>query len=258
MSAASPSVAPTSTERVRDVDGTFNLRDLGGLSTVDGRVIAPGRFLRSGSLAGLTSRGRVELDRLGVLRVVDLRTIVERSAAPDALIGSAARCTAVPLLTGALSSMASVPTLGDLYLGLLDDEGTGIVTAVQVLLDQPDTGGVLVHCSAGKDRTGVLVALVLLAVGVGRDAVLDDYALTEQLLPTSFGPAALAMAEQVRASGMTVDDDAVMALATRSPRAALDEAIQHVVDQWGSAAGYLWAHGLPDDGIDALRARLLV
>jgi len=256
--AASLSITPTGAERVRDVDGTFNLRELGGLSTVDGRVIAPGRFLRSGSLAGLTSAGRAELDRLGVVRVVDLRTDAERSAAPDALIGSAARCTAVPLLAGALSSMASVPTLDDLYLGLLDDEGAGIVAAVRVLLEQPDTGGVLVHCSAGKDRTGVVVALVLLAVGVSRAAVLDDYAITEQFLPTAFGPAAIAMAAQVRASGMSVDDEAVLALATRSPRAALDAAIEHVVDQWGSAAGYLWAHGLPDDGIDALRARLLV
>ncbi|MBF4582518.1 tyrosine-protein phosphatase [Curtobacterium sp. VKM Ac-2865] len=257
--AASPSVTPTVTptvdERTLEVGGTFNLRDLGGLPTVDGRVLARRRFLRSGSLAGLSSAGRAQLDRLGVRSVVDLRTDPERSAAPDALVGSAAQGMTIPLLAGAASSMVSVPTLHDLYRGLLDDEGAGIVESVRVLLERP--GGVLVHCSAGKDRTGVVVALVLLALGVDRDDVLDDYTATERFLPASFGPAAIAMARQVRERGIAVDDDAVLALATRSPRAALAAAIDHVDDQWGSAAGYLWAHGLPDDGVDRLRARLL-
>ncbi|MGU3411308.1 tyrosine-protein phosphatase [Microbacterium sp. M1A1_1b] len=253
--AANTLASRTADERSAAVSGTFNLRDLGGLRTTDGRTVVTGRLFRSGSLAGLDNQGRGQLDALGVRSVIDLRSDAERLAAPDALVGSAVRATAIPMLAGAASTMTTVPTVSELYRHLLDDEPAAVAEAVRrVARDEP---GVLVHCSAGKDRTGVVIALVLLAVGVDPEDVLDDYQATERFLPDTFGATASAMVRAAHEQGMDVDDEAVQQIATRSPRTAMQAAIAHLTERWGSATGALRAAGLSDDDLTALRDRLL-
>lgn len=247
---------PDPAERSVDLDGSFNARDAAGLATTDGCRFVRGRLLRSGSLGGLTDDGRARLRSLGVTTVLDLRTDAERSAAPDALVGSGATAVPVPMLAGAVASMTDVPALDDLYCRLLDDEPTAVADAVRVVA-HAGTEGVLVHCSAGKDRTGVVVALLLTVLGVPTATVLDDYAATETFLPDSFGQAAQELVAQLADSGEHLDGDRVLELATRSPRAAMERALQHLQETHGGAEAYLRSAGLADADLGALRHRML-
>ena len=131
------------------------------------------------------------------------------------------------------------------YLGYLVDRTENVVEAVR-LLGRPDAGPALVHCAAGKDRTGVLVALVLDAVGVERDAVVADYALSAEQVEAMWR-------RWTAAAGVEMPDD----LGPHLPRAEVIEAVLARLDEeHGGAAGWLRANGLEADALDRLRARL--
>ncbi len=110
----------------------------------------------------------------------------------------------------------------------------------------------LVHCTVGKDRTGVTIALALSAAGVDREAVIADYARTETLLPEARNRAVLAALRAQHPGSRHLEE-----LATRSPAAAMREALAEVDARHGSPAGYLRDHGLGDDELRALRGRII-
>jgi hypothetical protein len=136
------------------------------------------------------------------------------------------------------------------YLGYLSDRGENVVTAVR-LLAAPDAGPSLVHCAAGKDRTGVLVALMLDAAGVERDAVVADYALSAEQVEALFR-------RWTTASGEPMPED----IARHLPRAeAMAAVLAHLDAEYGAnssggAAGWLCANGLDEESLTRLRARL--
>lgn len=193
-----------------DLEGAVNVRDVGGLPTIDGRSTRPGVLLRSDNLQDLTPAD-VELlvDRLRVQTVVDLRSTGEvHLAGPGPLKGTGLahhHLSLIPEWDGepdeaeverALDvtvhevddravpgSLPRLPAharekdptdLGDHYLGYVRDAPGGVASALKVLAD-PGSGTTLVHCAAGKDRTGVIVALALSLAGVTREAVVADY-----------------------------------------------------------------------------------
>lgn len=151
---------------------TPNLRDLGGLRTADGHAVRPHRVLRSavpsaddvapGSIAWPPSL------------VIDLRSPTE-SEAVHPLTGAGARVVNLPLLS-ALRPGEQAQDLAELYLRVLEHAAHHLVELVREVGAAP--GPTLVHCAAGKDRTGVSIALLLRLVGVPRDVVLADYLLT--------------------------------------------------------------------------------
>jgi protein-tyrosine phosphatase len=117
-----------------------------------------------------------------------------------------------------------------------------------IVSDQP----VLVHCTVGKDRTGVTVAIALAAAGVDHDAVIADYARTEGLLPASRTRDALAWLRSAHPDAVHLED-----LATRSPAPVMRQLLTGMTARYGSAADYLRAHGLSDDEIAELRRVLI-
>jgi hypothetical protein len=152
---------------------------------------------------------------------------------------------------------AALPETGDdtdpllrSYLGYLFDRTENVVEAVR-LLGRADAGPALVHCAAGKDRTGVLVALVLDAVGVEREAVIADYALSAEHVEAMFR-------RWTTALGREMPDD----LTPHLPRAEVIATVlarldaEHGDGRRGGAAGWLAANGLEDDAVARLRARL--
>lgn len=250
-----PARQPSISARSRHVDlpGVVNLRDVGGLPLAGGGSVRPGRLFRGAALGTLRPEAATWFDASPIDTVFDLRTLDERTRLPDDL-GTRRAVTHVhlPLLEGSLqASLAGLPTLPDLYRTLLDHDAAVFVRIARTLAIRSDSG-VLVHCTAGKDRTGVAVALILLAVDTRQDAVVTDYAATTEQLAGSWLEGAL---QRVRAAGGVLTDELVTLIA-EAPPAALEAAIDHLDTTHGGAAEYLARNGLGDGELDALRDSL--
>ena len=228
------------------VDGVSNVRDVGGMPSAGGRVRS-GVLLRSGQLSGATTAGASAL-RASVDHIVDLRDGEEVAAEPTEIEGP--DTTHLPLFLGSVRSFFEADTsLDDLYLHLLEESGQRLVEAIRIISRGRRT---LVHCTVGKDRTGVTVALALSAVGADREAVIADYALTESQLPAQ---RSRRIAEYLR----TQHPEAVhaVALATQSPAPVMRRLLEQIDERWGSAAGYLRAQGMTEDELTALSTALV-
>jgi hypothetical protein len=168
-----------------DLDGAVNVRDVGGLPTVDGRTTRSGVLLRSDNLQDLSEADVARLvGELGVRTVLDLRSSGEAHLTGPGPLHAAGpvhhQLSLIPEWDGepdsaevdrALDSARKDKALPSLPPA---KAGPNLGRALRILAD-PASGTTLVHCAAGKDRTGVVVALALSLVGVRRDAVVADY-----------------------------------------------------------------------------------
>jgi len=234
---------------VVDVPGTFNFRDVGGLSAGEGRTRS-GVLFRSGNLAHLEPAGRDRVAGLGIRRIVDLRDDDERRREPSRLDGLGIDTVHLPMYAGSVSSFfADDLSLGDVYRALVDGSASRLVEAARAVLEvQP----VLVHCTVGKDRTGLSVALILAAAGVDDDAVLADYARTEALLPATRNESVLRYLRQRYPGARHLED-----LVTRSPAEAMRAVFDDLRLRYGSVVEYLQAYGLTAVEIAELRRALV-
>ncbi len=231
-------------------EGLDNVRDVGGLPLRDGGATRSGVILRSASLHWATSADvRRLVDDFGLRLVLDLRTPREIDRDGPTPVAAAGVETVALNLVGASRELPETgedtdPLLRN-YLGYLDDHPANIVEAVRRLA-APDAGPALVHCAAGKDRTGVLVAMVLEVVGVERGAVVDDYAQSSAQIEALFR-------RWTTASGEPMPAD----LGPHHPRAEVMEAVlARLDDAHGGAAGWLVERGLDAAALDRLRTRL--
>lgn len=249
MSARTDHVA----QRRHVVPGLHNLRDIGGYPTAGG-AIEWGRVFRSDAPSGLDPHGWSRIEALGVAEIIDLRGTAERESAPVEPTSERIAVRAVPVYDDASPAALgqAIPDLGDLYRTILDTRPDALVEAVQQVIGGLARGGVLVHCTAGKDRTGVVVALLLGAVGVDPEDIVADYAATEALLAESW---AARMVKRLERDGRMLSPEAV-ALVTTSPAPAMAAMLDHL-DGYGGAVGYLTGHGLGDAELELLAARLI-
>jgi len=171
-----------------EVEGCYNIRDIGGYSTATEKTVKQLRFIRSGSLFGLTEHGKARLLDLGVQCVVDLRSHKEVSSRPDTVIEDSRFCWHhLPMLDHIYSCMAQdlpdsfPPSLEEMYLSLLE-ESAAVFGQLFELFAHPDYQSYVFHCTAGKDRTGIVAALLLSLAGVDEQTIVEDYAHSEELL----------------------------------------------------------------------------
>jgi len=249
-----------------DLEGAVNVRDLGGLPTDDGGETAAGRLLRADNLQELSRSDVRRLVRdLGLTLVVDLRSSAElASEGPAPLDGVAgvrhlhhpvlpeagsATDASDPLLTRAdrdRSRYPADPICGH-YLGYLEDRPDQVVGAVRSIAR--DEGVVLVHCAAGKDRTGVVVALALAAAGVRPQAVVADYAATGERIE--------AILNRLRRSPTYARDiDNLPAEAHRARPETMVAFLEQMDSRYGGVARWLTDHGLSAEELDLLRTKL--
>ncbi len=250
-----------------DLDGAVNVRDLGGLPTDDGGETVAGRLLRADNLQELSPSDVRRLVRdIGLTTVVDLRSSAELASegpAPlDAVravrhvhhpvvpeIGVATDVVAAALLVKRQqdrSRFPSDPTCGH-YLGYLEDRPDQVVGAVRSIAH--DQGAALVHCAAGKDRTGVVVALALTAVGVRPQAVAADYAATSERTQ--------AIVDRLRRSPTYARDiDSVPAEAHRPRAETMAVFLEQMDSRYGGVTQWLTDHDLSAGELDLLRTKL--
>jgi protein-tyrosine phosphatase len=186
-------------DRVVRLQGASNFRDLGGYVGRDGRPLRWRRLFRSDHLGNLTAADRRVLAEFGLARAFDFRGLAERAAKPYELAGVQQVPLAIePVIVqrmqdlvaagGELTAPLVADLMKDLYRALVNDQSHRFAELFEHLL--AGDGAAVMHCTAGKDRTGFAVALILLALGVSRDDVLHDYLLTNELyrrpaLPTT-------------------------------------------------------------------------
>jgi protein-tyrosine phosphatase len=235
------------------LDGASNFRDLGGYPTVDERVVRTGILFRSGALHALTDADHERLRALGVRVAVDLRPPEEQAAEPTN--APFLRIVPVPLLRGERTSDPSALANGtgylrDRYAEIVLDRAPDIGTIVRCLAEEDGLPAVI-HCAAGKDRTGVVAAVLLLALGVDEATVLDDYELTSE-----YAAAARVQELTSKLSGSGLPPAVVAGLLGTS-RSALADAIALLREEHGTVEDYLaGAAGVPAADLMTLRDRL--
>jgi protein-tyrosine phosphatase len=254
----------TSVDRWLTFEGIDNVRDVGGLPVRGGGRTRSGFLLRSAALRSVTPNDLSRLvDEVGLRLVLDLRSPreIDRDG-PTAVARAGVETVALNFIGASRDVLPAADETDDQrmvrhYLGYLADHPANVTEGVRRLAAE-DAGPTLVHCAAGKDRTGVLVALVLDAVGVEREAVVADYVLSaekvEQIFRRRVETLGEPMPEDVeqhkpRAQTMVAVLDRLDADHARDPgRGGID----------GGAAGWLRANGIDDAALARLRERLVV
>lgn len=254
-------------DRVLHLERVRNARELGGLPTVDGREIAPGRLFRSGSLHEMSEGDRRALESLGVRVVVDLRSRYEQQR--QSYEWPAGRKVAAPLaddeIVANIFRRFEAGTLSEMdfedwwnLTGVFDipaEHRSSLGAIFAALLEAGPGDGVLFHCTGGKDRTGVAVAFVLSVLGVTREAIVEDFLLTNAEAVAR----AAEFVEWMRlATGRTMSPERAYWLAAVK-REWLEALLQQMADRYGSVAGYLSEQlGIGAAQLARLQDRLLV
>lgn len=236
----------------RMIEGTYNLRDVGGYPVAHGRRTRDGVLYRSDALHALTENGGGELRALGLRTIVDLRGDEELSEAPSAIDGFGIRVRHHPVFTAAAPrSQAMRPGgLRTIYDFMVQSAGSSLTSAVREFTRE--NAPVLVHCTAGKDRTGVVVALALEAVGVERESVIADYAASEGHLA---GEWAAQMLSRFASQQLSEEVD-ILSIVTTSPASLMEQLLDDIDRDFGGARAYLHGHGMSDGELDALAEAL--
>jgi protein-tyrosine phosphatase len=234
--------------------GTLNMRDVGGYPAAGGGTVRWRTLLRSDALHRLDPEGQAMLAGVGLRSVVDLRTPMEAEAAPSALdgLGLVGSTRRVSLLGDDPQTLPLEPPveLSDIYRYLIVHRGDEIGKAVKALCAEAALPA-LVHCSAGKDRTGIVIALTLSAVGVPDEYIAADYALSGSYLDPETTQAIGQIGESTQLG------DRLTAALLASPPELILNVLHWARSDGGSVAGYLAEHGVTAADLTVLRAALV-
>ena len=243
-------------ERYLAWDACYNARDVGGYPTEDGRRTRKRALVRSDDLYRLTSRGQAALREYGIRTIIDLRLAHELQRDPNPFAGrkgvdDVPRYLNLPLHD--LASNAAIaeaePTHGE-YIVILERNKKLVGAAIKAVAASLADGGVLVHCHGGKDRTGIVTALLLSLAGVPREIIAEDYALSEVLLEPSFSAW---VEERSRAEGQPVERPLWMF----SPPEKMLGLLEHLDREYSGVEGYLEAAGVTQEEMAAIRTQLI-
>jgi len=249
-------------QRSRDLlwDGLLNVRDLGGHPTEDGGETRFDSIIRADSVRQLSDQGWAALVDYGVQTIVDLRTDDELAADPPAELpvevlhipffetGTDEWERVEEKLEAAARAAPDVATATrEVYLIFLEEFAQNVAAAIRAIADAPQ-GGVVIHCAGGKDRTGLLTALLLHVAGVGIDEIANDYALSEERLRPRH--------EQWIAAAESEEERERLERITQTPLESIKGVFAELARRHGSVEGYLREAGLTDDELARARARL--
>ena len=238
------------------VEGSYNVRDLGGYPTEDGQCTRWNIFIRAGNLSDVSPEGCQYLNDYGVKTIIDLRDEWEVQSFPNVLAQAEhIQYVNLPLIGNHLSQDESwkaasnqYSQLHELYVYYLEHCQTQVAAIIGAVAES--TTGTLFHCYAGKDRTGLIAALILGAVGVTAEVIADDYALTSQQITPLIERLRVNAAEHGRNMQHFERDMASV------PQTMLDT-LDHLNRRYGGVKDYLAACGVTDQQLVRLRERFV-
>lgn len=253
-------------QRLLPLEGGRNFRDLGGYRTADGHTVKWGMLFRSGSMVDLTAQDLGYLNKLGIRTICDYRDRNERKAEPmpwaagtgptifaDDYDGMAVGL--MPKDMGKITPETASAIMAKTYPMMLKTFAPQFKRMFGQLLE--GNAPLAFNCSAGKDRTGVSSALLLTALGVPRETVIQDYLLTNQYLPAALAKAKTGPSDATGKAFMSLPP-AVQAAFMKADRAYIEAAFKALDAHRGGAMGYLKDElGLDKPQIAKLRALYL-
>ncbi len=240
-------------ERRIPLEGCVNFRDLGGYTTTGGRTVKWRRLFRSDSPSSLTEADvQTITGSLGLVSVVDLRSNAGATSndGRGLLAASGIGYHQFPFLEarGVLPPTSGEEVdkrLTDMYQWILMNSGSLVAQAFAALA-QPVNQPALFHCSAGKDRTGVLAATILDVLGVGREDIVSDFLATNEVID------AILARLQSMPGFVHSTREGIMA-----PKVAIEKYLEVTQAEFGGSEAFLLHHGVQQSAIDNFRELML-
>ncbi len=251
----------------REFDGTItlqggvNFRDIGGYKTLGGKLVKRGIIYRSGTLDALTDDDLQILRELGVKHIYDLRLDEEAAKQPGRL-PPGARYQRTPIQAGSnpikrvFALMRNIDRLNDFVVQsytkhLIDAEAHTYASIFKKIV--LEDGAAVIHCTAGKDRTGVGVALLLSALGVPDETIVADYSLSNRSYDVYYNDAVSQLAP-LKKLGILPED--ISGLLISDPE-SMRQSLRYLRENYGSGEAYLLKAGVDAATIEKLKAKLL-
>lgn len=255
-------------ERFLTLEGVANVRDIGGYRTGEGRSVRWGQVYRTGSLAGATEADLNTLHELGIRLVCDLRSAEEVVDEPDRLPANPApayRHTPVEAGEQNRERMRALlfdpkrlfALMDEAYTRFMIDQNGPVFGDMLRLIAEDANRPAIIHCTAGKDRTGVTIALLLALLGVPDEVIVADYSLSNRFYHV-FRDFVASKFRQPQAFllGLHIDDFQPVLVAHPNTMRSM---LTYIREHYGSVEAYLTQKaGLDADTLNALRAKLLV
>ena len=243
-------------ERHFPFEGCFNFRDIGGYLNQDGRRVKKGLYFRAGRQDRMTDKDLAQLSELNISTQIDLRKqeeVLDQGRGPLEAMGANYINIAVIPEGGSdkLNKLVGDTGIsGKRYLGYLEFGPTSWLRLFGILADGENLP-VLLHCTAGKDRTGVSTAFLLSVLGVSREVIEADYLLTNldterqaDFIESTVGyPEGYDREKMISIAGV--------------PKDAMKDFLDGVESKWGSAVEYLQKIGITNDQMDMIRNNFL-
>lgn len=242
------------------IEGGVNFRDIGGYRTADGAWVKRGLVYRSGTLDALTEAGQQRLLALNVRQIFDLRMEDEAARRPDR-VPPGVGYGLFPVSAGGsirtiIDFMRHIDRLEELviarYAATLERDRAAFAGVIGQIAEQAE-GAAIIHCTAGKDRTGMTVAVLLSALGVPDDIIAADYSQSNLAYPVYYQDLVTQLAPLRRIDILPEDLNAILV----SDPAYIRALLAHLHSAYGGAAAYLKQAGVSEAALERLRARLL-
>ncbi|MGD9143228.1 MAG: tyrosine-protein phosphatase [Dehalococcoidia bacterium] len=241
------------------LESVINFRDLGGYATRDGKTVAWRRIFRSGNLAELSPADSARLtEELSLKAILDLRSDMETAKGICPLSQSGVHYVNLPLMTDGGNReeedrlFSQMTNLGQFYIHLLGhpEFGKGLVETLEFIVER-DKHPLVFHCAVGKDRTGILTAILLSVLGVTEEDIIEDYTLS--------APYMVGLLEEFNSNPELVREHGHLpAYFWEASAESMELFLSTLQREYGSVEEYLYAHGAKPALIEKLREVLLV
>ena len=238
----------TVSEHLLPLQGTANTRDLGGYPTLDNRVTKQNVFFRSDSSSNFVPEDITFLMEKGLGYVIDLRSNSEVDEKPSKVTDVSSLSYKQISMIGDLSALAAkkghISSMAVLYQYLLDDASDSVAEVFHIFAKTLAAGhACLFHCAVGKDRTGTIAMLLLKLAGVSDKLIIEDYAITEELMKEVFA----SQREECARKNIDVPD-----LLFSSAPENMEITLQHLADTYGTAKDYLLSVGVSQEELQII------
>ncbi|EJD39302.1 hypothetical protein AURDEDRAFT_187452 [Auricularia subglabra TFB-10046 SS5] len=261
MSVDAKQLAALPTPPFVHIEGIINSRALDTALASCSRALCPMRIVRAGDITRITPRGKEQLRALGIKRIFDMRSATERASKPAPTIDGVTVSHAVIFDWFSPEKMAEIfkelerdttKAFVDRYAEMLENGKDGYGAILRHIRDRPQEG-ILFHCSAGKDRTGVIAALILALAGAYDEVIAADYALTQLGLAPYQSMIAAHFAAN---SDFTPSPENVTRMMSSEPE-TMFALLRFMRQKYGGAEGYCAKLGFSHSDVARMKANLI-